>query len=337
MEPDAEGARDAARIPVSLALAMAATFTARWNARRGPNPRGLQEHKLAARAPAPEGTETGIRPKRNGRAGSFWSSSTHIGSNDSNLRYGRRIALQSRRHTMEPLMISAASGMKARMDSLDMLANNVANSGTSGFKADREFYNLYQEHLPVVETHWTDFSQGALTATANPLNLALSGPGFFALTGPNGVVYTRNGYFQVSKTNQLVSASGYPLRNVLDPERRPIVVDPEQAIAVGKDGTVVQGGQTIGQIQIDQVTSAALAISKLGNTYFALSDPLAKAEPAAAATEVQQGYIEESNVPVADSAVRLVTVMRQFDMLQKAMNIGAQMDNAAIQNVAKPS
>ena len=235
---------------------------------------------------------------------------------------------------MDSLMISAASGMKARMDSLDMLANNVANSGTSGFKADREFYNLYQEQLPVVETHWTDFSQGTLTQTANPLNLALSGPGFFALTGPNGVAYTRSGYFDISKTNQLVSSNGYPLRNVLD-QGKPIVVDPTQSITIDKAGNVVQGGQPIARIQIDQVSSAANAISKLGNTYFALSDPQAKAEPAIA-TEVQQGYVEQSNVPVADSAVRLVSVMRQFDMLQKAMNIGTQMNRSAVQEVAKP-
>jgi flagellar basal-body rod protein FlgG len=82
--------------------------------------------------------------------------------------------------------------------------------------------------------------------------------------------------------------------------------------------------------------SAATAISKLGNTYFAVSDPLAKTQPASA-TEVQQGYVEQSNVPVADSAVRLITVMRQFDMLQKAMNVGTQMNHSAIQDVAKPS
>jgi len=232
-------------------------------------------------------------------------------------------------------MISAASGMQARMDSLDMLANNVANSSTSGFKADREFYNLYQEQLPVVETRWTDFSQGTLTLTSNPLNLALSGPGFFALTGPNGVVYTRGGEFQISKTNQLVSSSGYPLRNVLN-QGQPIVVDPAQPFTIEKDGTIAQGGQTVGQIEIDQIAPAAGAISKLGNTYFAVSDPAAIPEPARSA-EVQQGYLEQSNVAVADSAVRLVSVMRQFDMLQKAMNIGAQMDHAAIQDVAKPS
>ncbi len=104
---------------------------------------------------------------------------------------------------MDPLLISAASGMKARMESLNMLANNIANSGTSGFKADREFYNLYQQELPLIENRWTDFSQGTVLATGNPLNMALSGTGFFALNGPGGTVYTRNGNFQVSKSNQL--------------------------------------------------------------------------------------------------------------------------------------
>src|SRR6266849_4381319 len=100
---------------------------------------------------------------------------------------------------MDPLLISAASGMKARMDSLDMLANNLANTGTAGFKADREFSGLYQEALPMVEKQWTDYSQGVLTPTGNSLDLALSGKGFFALNSPGGVIYSRGGEFQLSK------------------------------------------------------------------------------------------------------------------------------------------
>jgi flagellar basal-body rod protein FlgF len=235
---------------------------------------------------------------------------------------------------MDALMISAASGMKARMDSLDMLANNVANTNTAGFKADREFYNLYKDQLPVVQTHWTDFSQGLLTQTSNPLNLALSGAGFFALNEPNGVVYTRGGDVHISKANQLVSVSGYTLRNVLD-QGKPITVDPTLPVTVTADGSVMQSAQVLGKLEIDEIAPAAGTFEKLGNTYFALGDPKAKMQPATNA-EVHQGYLEQSNVPVADSAVRLVSVMRQFDMLQRAMNIGTQMDKAAVQDVAKP-
>ena len=232
---------------------------------------------------------------------------------------------------MDPLLISAASGMKSRMEALDMLANNIANSGTAGFKSDREFYGLYQQQLPVVQTQWTDFSQGTLTQTGNPLNLGLSGKGMFALNSPSGVVYTRNGNFQISKSNELATPDGYTLRNILD-SGKPIPVDPTQPIDISKDGVVRQAGQDLGKIQIDSPESAA--ISKLGSTYFALTDPKS---PVAAAqnTDILQGHVEESNVPVAESAVKLVSVMRQFEMLQKAMTLGSEMSKNAIQEIAK--
>jgi flagellar basal body rod protein FlgG len=235
---------------------------------------------------------------------------------------------------MDPLMTSAASGMKARMESLDLLANNLANSGTSGFKADSEFYSLYEEQLPVIKSRWTDFSQGAILPTGNPLDLGLSGMGFFALNSPLGTVYTRNGSFRISNSNQLSSAEGYTIRNLLD-MGRPIAVDPTQEIVIGKDGTVSQAGQSIGQIELGQLPSAIDQAGKLGNSYFALVED---AVPTAdSGTEIHQGQLEQSNVTVADNAVRLVSVMRQFEMLQKAMNIGSEMSKSAIQEVAKVS
>ena len=92
---------------------------------------------------------------------------------------------------MDPLTTAAASGLQARMDSLDLLANNLANTSASGYKADREFYGTYLAHdainspdpavgdSPVVERHWTDFAQGPLTNTGNPTDLALSGARVF--------------------------------------------------------------------------------------------------------------------------------------------------------------
>jgi flagellar basal body rod protein FlgG len=253
---------------------------------------------------------------------------------------------------MDPLLVSAASGMKARMEVLDLLANNIANSGTTGFKADREFYSLYEQQLPLVGNRWTDFSQGTLLATDNPLHLALSGPGFFALNGSAGTVYSRSGSFQISKSNQLETSDGYTLRNARD-EGRPIKVDPALEIVIGKDGVVTQAGQPVGQIEIGEIPSAADAVAKLGSTYFALTSGARVGLPGvglpgvglpgvglqgaarATPTEVLQGQLEQSNVPVADTAVRLVGVMRQFEMLQKAMNIGSQMSKEAIQEVAR--
>src|SRR5262245_57968224 len=168
---------------------------------------------------------------------------------------------------MDSLLISAASGMKARMESLDMLANNIANTGTAGFKADREFYNLYQQDLPVIESKWTDFSQGSVVPTGDPLDLALSGKGFFALNAPRGTEYSRDGNFTISRANQLATPDGHTLRNTRD-QGRPIQVDPAQSITIDKKGVVSQGGQEIGQIEIAQVPAAAGALAKLGNSYF---------------------------------------------------------------------
>jgi flagellar basal-body rod protein FlgF len=234
---------------------------------------------------------------------------------------------------MDPLLISAASGMKARLDSLDMLANNIANANTAGFKSDREFYGLYEEQLPVVESQWTDFSQGTLTQTGNPLDLALNGKGMFALNSPRGVVYTRTGNFQISKENQLANGDGYTLRDVLN-QGRPITVDPAQAVTISKAGVVSQGGQDLGQIEVGSPDATPQALSKLGSTYFSLTD---SSTPAAAQADVLQGQMEQSNVPASDSAVKLVGIMRQFEMLQKAITLDTDMSKQAIQEVAKVS
>ena len=121
---------------------------------------------------------------------------------------------------MDPLTSVAASGLRARMESLDLLANNVANASTGGYKADREFYSLYvspdaqadpSSTMPVIERPWTDLSQGTLQPTGNSLDLALSGKGFFSVAGPHGTLYTRNGSFRLSPDGQLVTAEGYPV------------------------------------------------------------------------------------------------------------------------------
>ena len=221
------------------------------------------------------------------------------------------------------------------MESLDMLANNVANTGTAGFKADREFYGLFENRLPMIERQWTDFSQGTLTLTGNPLHVALDGPGFLAVNSPGGTVYTRAGDLRISKANQLeTSASGFPLRDALV-NGRPITVDPLQPIDIDRDGTVRQGGEQIGKIEIANVNQGA-GIGKLGNSYFVMASPNQGASPTGD-VEVRQGMLEQSNVAASDAAVRLIGVMRQFEMLQRAALLGADMNRHAIEEVARVS
>ena len=245
---------------------------------------------------------------------------------------------------MDPLTISAASGLRARTETLDMLANNLANAATSGFKSDHEFYNLYVSPevqaspfegpgspttVPVIEKNWTDFSQGTLVRTDNKLDLALTGKGFFTARGPSGPLYTRNGSFRLSAKGELVTSEGYPL---LTEDNKTIQSQSDNPLQVASDGEVLQDGQTLGKLRLVNFSSNA-PVDKFGSTYFQMSDPQAK--PAASSAQVEQGKLESSNVSPAESAVRLVNVMRQFEMLQRAITLSSQMNRSAVEEVAK--
>lgn len=240
---------------------------------------------------------------------------------------------------MDPISAVAASGMRARMESLDLLANNVSNASTGGYKADREFYSLYSapeatdgsNTMPVIERHWTDLSQGIVQPTGNPLDVALSGKGFFSVDGPGGPLYTRNGSFHMAADGKLVTSEGYAVR---DAKGAPLTLRGSRPIEILTDGTVRQDGNAIGQLAIVDFTSSA-GVSKQGNNYFRAAGP-APAPGTPSGTTVEQGKLEASNSGTADSAVRLVSIMRQFEMLQKAVALGAEMSKQAIEQVAKP-
>ena len=228
------------------------------------------------------------------------------------------------------------------MESLDMLANNIANASTSGYKADREFYSLYAapeaagvisgpDTLPLIERPWTDFSQGELRPTGNPLDVALVGKGFFSVDGTGGPLYTRDGSFRVSAGGQLVTAEGYAVRGV---DGNPIELSSSAPVEISPDGTVVQDGQTAGQIAVVDFADPA-GLSKQGHNYFRPAPELSAAP--ASAYEVQQGKLENSNASNAEGAIRLVSVMRQFEMLQKAAALGGEMNRKAVEEVARVS
>ena len=247
---------------------------------------------------------------------------------------------------MDALSISAASGMRARMESLEMLANNIANQATAGYKTDREFYSLYQAPeavegaggvnallaptLPVIERAWTDFSQGTLAPTGNPLDLALSGRGFFMVRGPDGPLYTRNGSFHLSTNGILETWQGYP---VLDNSQAPIQLDPTLAVEVSAKGAVLQDGEPVAELGVVEFTQPHVLRKHFG-TYFRTAGTQLRPTNAQE-VEVRQGALESANATPAESAVRLIGVMRQFEMLERAMRLGSEMNRRAIEEVAR--
>jgi flagellar basal-body rod protein FlgF len=244
---------------------------------------------------------------------------------------------------MDALTAAAASGIRARIDSLDMLANNLANASASGFKSDSESYGLYISPdaadspegtypaiLAVIQSRWTDFSQGALLPTGNSTDLALSGKGFFVASTSSGPLYTRNGNFRLSPKGQIETLDGYAVESNAG---LPIVLDTSKPFEVTPQGIVRQDAQDVSQLAVVNFTDPSV-LTKRNGTYFQNSPP--GPDPAAAtAVEVRQGKLEAPNSESAHSAAQLVSVLRQFEALQKAMTIGADMNRRAVEDVAK--
>jgi len=226
------------------------------------------------------------------------------------------------------------------MESLDLLANNLANSGTAGFKKDVESYSLYLSDaaeeigaaedpatalLPVIDRQWTDFSQGVLQVTGNPLDVAISGNGFLAVDGPSGTLYTRSGRLQVT-AGKLETADGYAVRLEGGAQA---ALNGTLPVEIAPSGQIFQGAQFIGRLEIAGFDNPG-ALVKTRGPYFQTTQT-----PKAANGEAMQGRLESSNVNTAESAVRLINVMRQFEMLTKAATIGADMNRQAVEQVAK--
>jgi flagellar basal-body rod protein FlgF len=240
---------------------------------------------------------------------------------------------------MDPLTAAAPSGLQARMDSLDILANNLANTSTSGFKADREFYSTYlapellsQNSLtvgeePVVQRQWTDFAQGTLVNTGNASDLALSGSGFFSVNGPKGPLYTRDGSFRLSAQGVLVSSEGYPVRLT---GGQTLQTQSTEPLIVQSGGQILQNGAVLGQLELVDFKDTS-QMSKQAGAYFQSSSPVAPANN----VQVFQGRLETSNAAPAEAAARMITLLRYFEMLQHAVKVGTEMNRQAVEEVAR--
>jgi flagellar basal-body rod protein FlgF len=244
---------------------------------------------------------------------------------------------------MDSLVATAGSGMRSRIETLDLLANNIANAGTAGYKADEESYNTYfgqsawegydegrpdSAEMPVIQRNWTDFSQGTLVPTGNNSDLALTSKGFFVVNTPNGRLYTRNGHLRVSRNGELQTQEGYVLSGI---NGKPIVLDPTRNFEVTGSGEVRQDGVTVGTLAIMNGNNPSSA-GKMGSGYFSFSP--GNTVQAVVSPEVSQGHVEMSNVTPATAAVKLVNVMRSFEMLQKAVMMASEMNKKVAEEVA---
>jgi flagellar basal-body rod protein FlgF len=236
---------------------------------------------------------------------------------------------------MDSGLYAAYTGLMARTQALDTAANNLANAGTVGFRAERDHFASVMagsmdqnvetasqvgqavNGFSVLGGSSLDLGQGQLTATGNPLDLAINGSGFFALQTANGVRYTRDGSFTRSSAGVLESSQHEP---VLGTDGKPITI-PTGAVHISTDGTVsvatADGSSIAGKVGVVDFADRSVLKAE-GSNRFAVADG---AKPVASNATVQQSSVEGANEDAIHGTMQLVLVQRQAEMMQKAMSV----------------
>ncbi len=233
----------------------------------------------------------------------------------------------------------AASGMMPRALQQELIANNMANSATAGFKRDRLFIEHldrssnkplpsdYQWQQPMVDKPYIDFSQGMLEKTDKPLDVALEGDGFFVIDTENGTRYTRNGQFHLNSNGMLVNMRG----EIVLSDTGPIILESNNP-NIDSSGNIEVNRESISRLQIVQFDNPQ-ELTKTDGVYFAAPDGLIAA-PAADIT-VRQGFLEQSNVEILHQMVDMIDGFRQFEMGQKVIHTIDYINNKAVNEIGK--
>ncbi|MGY2046924.1 flagellar basal-body rod protein FlgF [Methylobacterium sp. JK268] len=243
---------------------------------------------------------------------------------------------------MQNAQLIGLSAQVALGRELEVIANNMANASTTGFKARNtrfqeylmpkaraETFRLPDRRLSYVIDAGTplDLSQGPIEPTGNPLNAAIKGDGFFAVRTPQGERYTRDGAFEIDAQGQLVTAAG----NLVLGEGGPIQINPQETgFAIGPDGTVSTSQGNRGRIRV--VTFAdPQALTNVGaNLYTAASPP----RPAGAQTRIEPGAIERSNVSPVLTMTRMMEVNRAYALVSDTVSRMDSLQGTALQRLA---
>ena len=246
---------------------------------------------------------------------------------------------------MDSGFYAACTALMARSQTLDLVANNLANVSTPAYRAQHDSFrsllapssgaplsglNQAVNDYSVLGGGQLDLSQGSLEKTGNNLDLGIEGSGFFAVQTANGQLFTRDGNFHVSPKGQLVTSAG---DLVLGNDDRPIPIV-GAPVSVSPDGTISVNGALAGQLKIADFP-AGTPLESVGKTYY--SAPEKSAVPATQAS-VQQGTLESSNVNVVASSIELITVQRYAELMQRALTMfHTDMNQVATQDLPRVS
>ncbi len=212
----------------------------------------------------------------------------------------------------------AAANMFDLMNQLTSIGQNVTNATTPAYKSIQTFESALKTS-PVdarsgsnMNSHvQIDLSQGSLNATGKSLDIALTGPGFFVVDSDGNQYLSRLGQLTISPNGTLADSNGASIMG----QQGPIFLDSED-VEIHSDGRITSEGSEIDQLQIVNIRDAS-SLSVTPNGYFSYSGTLESAN--SNDVQILQGFFESSNVDVASETVRMIEMMRRFEMQQKIL------------------
>lgn len=207
-------------------------------------------------------------------------------------------------------MIRAANALAYWERRQEVAANNLANTDTTGFKAERVFARLMGDSIPVADTA-TDRSAGSLATTNEPLDFALGNDAFFVVQTPNGERLTRGGSFTQDAEGRVIDGRGNPLLA----EGGELILPPG-TIEVDAAGLVRVEGAEVGRLRVETVPPGTQLIHEEGTLFI---PDAARAEQPLEARKVLQGQLESSNFNTIDSLVDLISIQRNYAAVQRTM------------------
>jgi len=218
-----------------------------------------------------------------------------------------------------PALITLSRQLTLRRE-MDVVANNIANMNTPSYKGEKMMFVEYlvepqkDQPLSFVQDYGMvrDMTEGPLAATNNPLDIAISGDGFFTVETENGARYTRSGRFQLDRDGQVTNQLGQPL---LTAGGQPIVVPPGSGpITIASDGTLSAGTQVLGTIGVVTFEKPK-EMQREANNLFNTDEP---PQPAAD-SQIMQGMLEESNVSGIAEMTKMIEIHRRYTSNQRLM------------------
>lgn len=243
---------------------------------------------------------------------------------------------------MDNMMMIGLSQQQVLRRAMDITANNIANVSTAGFKSERllveadPFTRARSEDGPArlnYVAEWgmgRDFSQGSLEQTGRPLDLAITGDGFFTLDTPQGERFTRDGRFAMDAAGTLTSADGAP---VLGEGGVPITIDPEAGpVTILSNGEVSQNGMVAGRIAITRLEDPGL-LSKTGDNRYTAPDDAAREQ--VLTPSVRQGFVESSNVRPILEITSMMEVSRAYASVTRMLQQADELSRKAIERLGR--